>query len=426
MARIEELPDDFDESLDLNKPPTTAAPPSDPSAVADLIGTASGETPFGIKEDRLKKDAGAPDLPPAMASVKSHTADEILDMMNKTPLFMTDISAADMDGENTALEAIRALQYEGTRAEIAQGFRETGNELAREKKWSDAREFYSKAIATLTGEDKWEKPKDPEAEARQQRETLEASYVNRALCQLELKNYRSTTLDCAAALKLNPKNIKAYYRSATALYALDKIPEAEDACTRGLLIDPNNKSLQNLSTKISARKAVLEQITAKKKAEEERRKREKLTLQVALRARNIKVRETEKPPELEDAVMHLSPDPLSPESNVVFPCVLLYPVDMQSDFIKAFNETDSINDHLSYIFPLPWDTKGEYSIETVDCYMETATGGLIKAGKKMSLLQILMGGKVEVVDGLVRINVVPTKKAKAWIEELKAKKAGGK
>lgn len=95
MSRIEELPDDFDESIDLNKPPT------DPASLAqatDLLAhaTASGETPFGIKEDRLKKDDGAPEMPPAMASVKSHTADEILDMMNKTPLFMTDISKADI------------------------------------------------------------------------------------------------------------------------------------------------------------------------------------------------------------------------------------------------------------------------------------------------------------------------------------------
>lgn len=94
-----------------------------------------------------------------------------------------------VDGENPELEAIRAMQYEGSRFEIAQGFRETGNELAREKKWNDAREFYGKAVATVLGDDKWEKPEDPVEAAKQEQETLEASYVNRALCQLELSMY---------------------------------------------------------------------------------------------------------------------------------------------------------------------------------------------------------------------------------------------
>lgn len=223
---------------------------------------------------------------------------------------------------------------------------------------------------------------------------------------------------------MNPQNIKAYYRSASALYALDKIPEAEDACARGLVIDEKNKSLQTLSSKIASRKQMLELIAAKKKAEEERKKREELTLKVALRAREIRVRNTEQPPDMEDASIRLVPDPLSPESNVEFPCVLLYPMDAQSDFIKAFNETNSVEDHLEYIFPLPWDSKGEYTSESVECYMETATGGLIKVGKKLSLLKILTGGKVEVVDGLVRINVVPKSKAKAWIEEMKARRMG--
>ena len=82
MARIEELPDDFDESIDLNK-----AQPSDDFP----LPVASGETPFGIKEDVLDKGpTTTPSMPPGMASVKSHTADEILHMMNQTPLFMTD------------------------------------------------------------------------------------------------------------------------------------------------------------------------------------------------------------------------------------------------------------------------------------------------------------------------------------------------
>ncbi|KAL2009659.1 hypothetical protein VTN00DRAFT_5466 [Thermoascus crustaceus] len=428
MGRIEELPDDFDESLDLNKQPPNEQPiaPSLPHSGIENVEP-SNEAPFPINEEKLKdmeNDPSAPKMPPAMASVKSHTADEIIDMMKKTPLFMTDLeNAGDEKGENLMLDAIRAMQNEGTRGEVAQNFREQGNESAKAKNWKDAKEFYNKGIAVLTAkEDQWEKPEDVAKEQKLLREVEEACYINRALCNLELKNYRSTTLDCASALKLNPKNVKAYYRSAMALLALDKVAEAEDAASRGLKLDPKNKSLEQVASKIAARKTVLEGIAAKKKAEEERKNKEKVILSTALRARQIRTRTTDQPPDMEDAEVHLAPDPLSPESTLVFPTVFLYPMDAQSDFIKSFSEMDSIADHLGYIFPLPWDSKQEYTLSSVDCYIETVSGGLIKAGKKLPLLQILSGGKVEVVDGLVRVNVVPTAKAGKWIEEMKARK----
>ncbi|KAL4749010.1 hypothetical protein BDW72DRAFT_179106 [Aspergillus terricola var. indicus] len=417
--RIEELPDDFDESLDLNAaPPQPTTPP-----------TAGPELPVPGNEERLKqleKDGQTPKLPPAMAAVESHTTDELADILNKTPLFMTDISkAGDENGENIMLDALRALQNEGTRGDVAQNFREQGNEAAREKRWIDAKEYYTKGIAVLRSkEQKWDKPEDEKEEERLLREVEEASYINRALCHLELKNYRSTTLDCAAVLKLNPKNVKAYYRSAMALYALDKIPEAEDVATRGLSLDPNNKSLQTISSKIADRRASLERIAAKRKAEDERTRKEKTLLSTALRARQIRTRKTGQPPEMEDANIRLTPDPLSPESTLEFPTVLLYPMDAQSDFIKGFPEATSIEDHLEYIFPLPWDSKKEYTVKNVDCFMDTYTGGLIKAGKKLPLLQILSGGTVEVVDELVKIYVVPSAKSKEFIAAMKARKTG--
>ncbi|PYH35160.1 HSP70/90 family co-chaperone CNS1 [Aspergillus neoniger CBS 115656] len=425
MGQIEELPDDYDESLEVNKqlqPPAT-------EAKDEFTPPPPEELPIPIKEERLKDlnagaDPMAPQMPPAMEAVSTHTTDELADILNRTPLFMTDINKAyDENGENPFLDAIRALQNEGTRGDVAQNFREQGNEAAREKRWADAKEHYSKGIAVLLAkEDKWDKPEDEKEEARLRREVEEACYINRALCHLELKNYRSTTLDCAAVLKLNPKNVKAYYRSAMALFSLDKIVEAEDVASRGLKLDPNNKALQMVAGKIGERKAVLERIAARKKAEDERTRKEKTLLSVALKARQIRTRKTDQPPEMEDVGIRLSPDPLSPESTLEFPAVFLYHMDAQTDFIKAFSEMHSIEDHLDYIFPLPWDQKGEYSINTVECFMETVTGGLIRAGKKVPLVQILSGGKVEVVDELVKIYIVPTSKSAKFIAEMKARK----
>lgn len=88
------------------------------------------------------------------------------------------------------LDALQAMQNEGTRAEVAQSYREQGNEAAKEKRWIDAKEFYTKAIAVILAKvDKWEKPEDPNEEAKLLRQVEEASYINRALCNLELRMF---------------------------------------------------------------------------------------------------------------------------------------------------------------------------------------------------------------------------------------------
>uniref|UniRef100_A0A674HDD9 Translocase of outer mitochondrial membrane 34 n=1 Tax=Taeniopygia guttata TaxID=59729 RepID=A0A674HDD9_TAEGU len=47
-----------------------------------------------------------------------------------------------------------------------------------------------------------------------------ATYTNRALCFLSLKQYKEAAQDCTEALKLDPKNVKALYRRAQALKEL--------------------------------------------------------------------------------------------------------------------------------------------------------------------------------------------------------------
>ena len=101
-----------------------------------------------------------------------------------------------IDDENIELEAMRALQYEGTRAEIAQNFREQGNEMARSKRWRDGKEYYTKGLAAL--KQPQSKPPtvtdnqaptilDPDSETKKEEEIEEACYINRALCNLELR-----------------------------------------------------------------------------------------------------------------------------------------------------------------------------------------------------------------------------------------------
>lgn len=430
-SKIEELPDDFDDKIDLNNAPPAAKEMSLESMInqAGVLGFPSTVS----NGDGTPSQPGAA-MPPAMGEIRQHTTQEVLDLMNRTPLFMTSLDETDGEGgENIALEALKALAYEGTRAENAQNFREQGNEHAKTKHWTDAREFYNKALGALKLPQKHEDPEegpaemdmvelDEEEEARKEKDIEEASYTNRALCNLEMKNYGSCNRDCAAALRINPRNVKAWYRSATACLALDKLPEARDACDRGLEVDAANKPLQLLSTKITKRAEYVAEVERKRREREERVRREAATLKHALKARNIPTRSTDKAPEMEDAAISLE-NPVDASSTLSFPVMFLYPLHHQTDFIKALAEDESVGQHLSYILPLPWDEEHEYTPENVECYVETTAGGLIKVGKKMALLRVLNPGKVEIVDRLLKINVVPKSKAAGWIEDFKKTRA---
>jgi tetratricopeptide repeat protein 4 len=361
-----------------------------------------------------------------MAALRNKSADEILADLNKTPLFMTTLE------DNDELEAMKALAYEGTPLEVASGFKERGNESFKERGYKDAKEFYTKSINILLvevrkrqkGEAKSEE-EGGEEEVKKEIAVLEACLVNRAACHLELKNYRSCTLDCGSVLRINGRNVKAFYRSARALLKLDRVVEADDACARGLALDPENKALKAVAEDIIKRNA---QVAAKKKAEmerEQKRRVEEVTLKAALKARGIKTRTTAQPPEMEDAKIQLVPDPADPTSTLAFPTVLLYPLALESDFVKAFNETETLGSHLDYILPVPWD-KVLYTPKGVECYMETVAGGLVKVGRNVPLLKILTTANVEVVDEVVKIFVLPKSKAEAWVLEFKRKKAAEK
>lgn len=206
--------------------------------------------------------------------------------------------------------------------------------------------------------------------------------------------------------------------------ALNKTTDASDVCLRGLKLEPGNAALKKLNETVQSRKDI-EDLKARKRAiEEYKAEKKKFMLATALKARNIKLHGSAKAPDLEDAEIHLSPDPMNPKSMIIFPVVFLYPMHAQTDFVKQFAEKDTVIDHLSYILPLPWDTKHEYRIDSVDCYMNTMSGGMMKIGKKLSLLQALTTGKTQIEDGLVRIHVVPISMADQWIETMRKRKAG--
>lgn len=115
----------------------------------------------------------------------------------QTSLGSSFISKNRVDGDNVELDALRALQYEGAPAEIAQGFKEQGNEVVKMKRWKDGKEYYTKSLAVLVQQKRKRiseasqtesepRTAEEEAEFRKEIELEEVCYVNRALCNLEL------------------------------------------------------------------------------------------------------------------------------------------------------------------------------------------------------------------------------------------------
>ncbi len=117
--------------------------------------------------------------------------------------------------------------------EVAQNFKEQGNEYFRGKRHREALGFYAQGVDA--------KPDD--ARLR------EALLLNRAACNLELRasapslwrtnlvmgrleNYGSVLRDCAAVITANPRASKAYYRAGLALLALERVDEALDVVVR--------------------------------------------------------------------------------------------------------------------------------------------------------------------------------------------------
>ena len=82
MSRLEKVPNEL-VNLHSSKLPTDT-PDSDRDTVTPSV-------PFPLPPKSQDEEITLPQIPPQMESVRSRTADEIVQMMNKTPLFMTSL-----------------------------------------------------------------------------------------------------------------------------------------------------------------------------------------------------------------------------------------------------------------------------------------------------------------------------------------------
>ncbi|KAI0052603.1 40S ribosomal protein S7 [Auriscalpium vulgare] len=341
-------------------------------------------------------------------------AEDRLADLDSVPLFMQ--SLPEDEGDNVALSALQSLAHDGTPDEIAQNFKEQGNDYFKGRRHREALGFYTQGVDA--------KPTDPTL--------LEALLCNRAACNLELKNYGSVLRDCSKAITINDKSSKAFYRSGLALMALERVDEAIDCCERCLQFDAQNAGVKSLREKAVTRKEEKEkkerERQARMRAEEERMRR----LTKAFTERNLIV--VQKPDGSSNPYEpHFDPEDPT-EQTLIFPVFFLYPQYATSDVIAEFVETTPFSAHIAAMFPPEvtppeWDAKREYEAGKVVVYAMTRRKRLLKVGKKMTLRDVCNAAKandggprdgLELKDGCLTFVVVPKGEVEQkWVEEYK-------
>ncbi|XP_045660667.1 mitochondrial import receptor subunit TOM34 [Ursus americanus] len=115
--------------------------------------------------------------------------------------------------------------------ERARVLKEEGNELVKKGNHKKAIEKYSESLSFSDMES--------------------ATYSNRALCHLALKQYKEAVRDCTEALKLDGKNVKAFYRRAQAYKALKDYQSSFEDISSLLQLEPRNGPAQKLQQEVN-------------------------------------------------------------------------------------------------------------------------------------------------------------------------------
>lgn len=351
-----------------------------------------------------------PVLPPQLNEFKDKTTDDVLSELNKMPFFMTQL---DDSGENAGIEALKALAYEGEPHEIAGNFKNQGNDCFKAKDPKAARSLYTKGIDVKCNDDK----------------INESLYANRAMCELELKNYRRCINDCKKALNLNPKNVKCYFRIAKAFLALEKLEESLEAIEFGIKVDSSNLSLKNLFSSVTRKQ---EEIKAREKAKLEKEKQaalEKEMLDNALILRNVTSIKTNQPAELLKESKIKLEDAMDFESQMIYPAIVMYPTTDEFDFVSEVSELTTISQLTETVMTRPdswFELPGHENFSSsLVAFMETQAGGLVKAGKNLSFHEILKkeSPRLPLFDDAIKIFIVPKIDANGWIAKWNKKTA---
>lgn len=123
-------------------------------------------------------------------------------------------------------------------ANMALAFKEEGNNAFKQQNFTEARDFYSKAIMQLS-----QIPEDDQ---------MSLLLCNRAAAHMKLLDYSACISDCDRAIKITPAALKAYYRRAQAQLAVGALSAASVDTQMLLRIDPSNAEAISLMRIVKA------------------------------------------------------------------------------------------------------------------------------------------------------------------------------
>lgn len=371
------------------------------------------ETGTQKKPDNVDKKPtldGAPQLPPGMADFAGKSADKMLEELRSTPFFMENYDQKKDLGDNSQLEALKALQAEEKPSDRADHLRSRGNDFYRQTNYKEAIKCYTEGINVKCGMNYVDA----------------ALYLNRAACNLMLKNYRKCIDDCEECLKLQPKNLKAFYRIGNAYFKIEKYDQAEIALKTAFSIDKKSKAVRSLLAKVQDKKQKIKKAKEEKEKMLLEKKEKEDNVKKALKIRNYTSISTTLPEDVPDSSeLHLE-DPKDCRSQLIMPAVILYPTTNEFDFVGEVSElstplqlTEMLMDRPEEYFN---DGKHQnFRPKKLATYLESNSGGMIKVGKKVMFSNAL--SKAPLFDGILRVYIVPKVDSEKWLSSWDKKKA---
>lgn len=289
--------------------------------------------------------------------------------------------------DNEALEALKAMAYDGEPDEIATNFKNQGNDAYKAKDYRSAVEFYTKGIDAKCGI----------------KEIDSKLYLNRAQVNLVLKNYRRCINDCKKALENDPTLIKAYFRMAKAFLSLGKYQDLCEAAQFGLKV-AHDKELEDVFKTAEKR---LKELQARQKREEDEQK----TFMEAMKVRNMCLVFTKDYEENKFRKIALE-DKLDIESQFIMDVILEFPSIDYNCVIDKTGELTPVSELLE--IPQAQGTLQGLNLAKCSVFMESVGGGLVKVGKKKTLNE-LISVPLPVINWVVRLYVLPKEEIDSFV-----------
>lgn len=138
--------------------------------------------------------------------------------------------------------------YEKSTEEKIRGadrFRQEGNEAFKKQNYGLAAVHYRKALLQFDYTFA-----EGDVEEKQLEDVKLPCLLNLAACKCQQEEWDEVLTQCRLALELNPRSVKAYYRTGQAHIARDKFDLAKDALMTAYEIEPNNPEVRSMLRKL--------------------------------------------------------------------------------------------------------------------------------------------------------------------------------